>query len=156
MPTPITVQGEQKIRTELNELKTNRARISRTIAEAREHGDLSENAEYHAAREQQGFNEARIRKLESILADAQIIDITKIAPNGRVLFGTTVDLMDVQNSTRISYRITGEHEADPKQGTISVNAPIARALVGKSCGATVRIETPNRVNEFKIIEIKHL
>lgn len=156
MSNPITVLGHTKLRTELEERKSQRVKISQSIAIARQHGDLSENAEYHAAREQQGLNEARIRQIESILSDAQIIDITKIAPNGRVIFGSTVHIMDLQKSTTTVYRLTGEDEANPKQGTISVKAPFARAMIGKSKGEIVTVHTPTEVNKYKITKIEHI
>ena len=135
MPIPMTVEGMQALRDELSERKqVLRPQITQAIAEAREHGDLKENAEYHAAREQQGFNEGRIQEIEGKLADAQVIDITKIAPGEKVIFGVTVTLLDVESGAEVRYKIVGEDEADLKAGKISVMSPIARSVIGKAVG----------------------
>ena len=128
---PITARGAEKLREELTELKqVVRPRIIKAIAEAREHGDLKENAEYHAAREQQSFTEGRIQEIEGKLGNAQIIDVTTLLPNGKVVFGTTVDLIDEDTGDEVTYQIVGEDESDIKAGLISINSPIARALIG--------------------------
>ncbi|MEM7220877.1 MAG: transcription elongation factor GreA [Pseudomonadota bacterium] len=153
----MTVEGERALRDELKQLKTvDRPRIVQAIAEAREHGDLKENAEYHAAREQQSFAEGRINEIESKLADAQVIDVAKIAPSGKVIFGVTVALIDVESDAEISYKIVGEDEADIKVGKISVMSPVARALIGKSEGDVVGVETPQGVTEYEIDRVEHL
>ena len=157
MPTPMTVTGEQKLREELERLKTtDRYDVVKAIASAREHGDLKENAEYHAAKEQQGFIEARIRDIESKLADAQVIDITRIRPNDRVIFGATVTLIDVESEEEVRYRIVGEDEADLKQRSISVMSPVARALIGKSAGDSVVVTTPQGSREYEIDRVEHI
>ena len=157
MATPMTVAGEQKLREELERLKTtDRYDVVKAIASAREHGDLKENAEYHAAKEQQGFIEARIRDIEGKLADAQVIDITRIRPNGRVIFGATVTLIDVENDDEVRYRIVGEDEADLKERSISVMSPVARALIGKSAGDSVVVTTPQGSREYEIDRVEHL
>ena len=157
MSTPMTVTGEQKLREELERLKTtDRYDVVKAIASAREHGDLKENAEYHAAKEQQGFIEARIRDIESKLADAQVIDITRIRPNGRVIFGATVTLIDVESEEEVRYRIVGEDEADLKQRSISVMSPVARALIGKSAGDSVVVTTPQGSREYEIDRVEHI
>lgn len=157
MSTPMTVEGAERLREELLKLKNaDRPRIIREIAQAREHGDLRENAEYHAAKEQQGFIEGRIHEIEGKLADAQIIDVTKISNTGKVVFGATVRLMNLDDDARQSYRIVGEDEADIKEGKISVNSPIARALVGKSEGDVVEVNTPGGAVEYEIEKVEHL
>ena len=157
MSTPMTVTGEQKLREELERLKTtDRYDVVKAIASAREHGDLKENAEYHAAKEQQGFIEARIRDIEGKLADAQVIDITRIRPNGRVIFGATVTLIDVESEEEVRYRIVGEDEADLKQRSISVMSPVARALIGKSAGDSVVVTTPQGSREYEIDRVEHI
>lgn len=157
MATPMTVTGEQKLREELERLQTtDRYDVVKAIASAREHGDLKENAEYHAAKEQQGFIEARIRDIESKLADAQVIDITRIRPNGRVIFGTTVTLIDVESDEEVRYRIVGEDEADLKERSISVMSPVARALIGKSAGDSVVVTTPQGSREYEIDRVEHI
>ena len=157
MATPMTVEGAESLREELNYRKGQlRTEISHAIAEAREHGDLKENAEYHAAREQGGFNEGRIAHIESSLADAQIIDVAKIPASGKVIFGVTVALLDVENEKEISYKIVGEDEADLKIGKISVMSPIARALIGKSVGDAVTVVTPGGDHEYEIDKVEHL
>ncbi len=153
---PLTVNGAEKMRSELQELKHNdRPRVIQAIAEAREHGDLKENAEYHAAREQQGFIEARIKDLEAKLSNAQIIDITKIDGKGKVIFGATVELEDIDSGDSVTYQLVGEDEADIKEGRISITSPIARALIGKEEGVSVTVEVPNGSREFEIAEIRY-
>ena len=152
----MTVEGEESLRTELQHLITDvRPNITKKIAEAREFGDLKENAEYHAAREQQGFNEGRIQEIEGRLADAQIIDITTISVSDKVLFGVTVTLYDGEADDSISYQIVGEDEADLKQGKISVMSPIARALIGKSVGDAVVVVSPSGEKEYEISDVEH-
>ena len=155
--TPLTVKGAEKLRQQLHELKTvERPRITQAIAEARAHGDLSENAEYHAAREQQSFTEGRINALETALAGARIIDVTTIDADGRVVFGATVELLNVNNDAEASYQIVGEQEADINEGLISVTSPIARALIGKSEGDTVDVAAPGGVTEYEILAVKYI
>lgn len=154
---PMTVAGEAALREELDRLKkVDRPRITNAIAEAREHGDLKENAEYHAAREQQSFCEGRIKEIESKLADAQVIDISKIPPSGKVIFGVTVTVINVDNDKETTYTIVGEDEADVKQGKISVTSPIARGLVGKHEGDAVQVQTPGGLIEYEIDRVQHL
>ncbi len=154
---PMTVEGEQQLREEVAELKnTARPNIVREIAAAREHGDLRENAEYHAAKEQQGFIEARIRDIEAKLADSQVIDITRIRPTGKVVFGATVTLSDCDTDETVRYKIVGEDEADLKFGKISVMSPIARAIVGKAEGDSVMVETPAGDHEYTVDEVEHI
>lgn len=155
--TPLTVKGAEKLRQQLHELKTvERPRITQAIAEARAHGDLSENAEYHAAREQQSFTEGRINALETALAGARIIDVTTIDADGRVVFGATVELLNLNNDAEASYQIVGEQEADINEGLISVTSPIARALIGKSAGDTVDVDAPGGVIEYEILAVKYI
>lgn len=155
--TPLTVKGAEKLRQQLHELKTvERPRITQAIAEARAHGDLSENAEYHAAREQQSFTEGRINALETALAGARIIDVTTIEADGRVVFGATVELLNLNNDAEASYQIVGEQEADINEGLISVTSPIARALIGKSAGDTVDVDAPGGVTEYEILAVKYI
>ena len=154
---PMTVRGEQVLREELERLKkVERPRITQAIAEAREHGDLKENAEYHAAREQQSFAEGRIKELEHKLSHAQIIDVTTIPVTGKVVFGATVTLIDVEDDRTVAYRIVGEDEADAKANLISVNSPIARALVGKAEGDEVTVNAPGGDVIFEIEAVEHL
>jgi len=156
MPTPMTREGAESLREELQHRKSVlRQEITQAIAEAREHGDLKENAEYHAAREQQGFNEGRIQEIEGKLADAQIIDIARIPAGDKVIFGVTVSLLDVENDQEITYKIVGEDEADLKCGKISVMSPIARALIGKSVGEAVVVSTPGGDKEYEIDKVEH-
>ena len=153
---PMTVEGEQLLRKELQELKTiKRPEITEAIKEAREKGDLKENAEYHAAREQQSFNEGRIKDIEGKLSNAQIIDITKISKSDKVIFGTTVVVVD-DNNKKVTYKIVGEDEADIKIGKLSVTSPISRSLVGKNEGDVVVIKTPSGDKEYEIIEVKYV
>jgi len=155
MPSPMTVEGAEALRAELKERKGSlRTEISRAIAEAREHGDLRENAEYHAAREQQSFNEGRIQEIESKLADAQVIDVSKITPSDKVVFGVTVRLIDGAGAA-LSYRIVGEDEADIKLGKISVMSPIARAIIGKSVGDVGLVDTPSGTTEYEIDAVEY-
>ena len=155
--TPMTVKGAEKLREQLHTLKTvDRPRITKAIAEARAHGDLSENAEYHAAREQQSFTEGRINAIESALAEAQIIDVTTIEAEGRVVFGATVDLINLATDKEVTYQIVGEEEADINEGLISITSPIARALVGKSEGDVVDVNAPSGVIEYEILEVKYI
>ncbi len=157
MTVPMTVAGAEKLRAELEHLKSvERPRIIQAIAEAREHGDLKENAEYHAAREQQSFCEGRIGEIEGKLAEAQVIDILKIAPTGRVIFGTTVNIINVEEESSQTYKIVGDDEADVKFNMISVNSPIARALVGKEIGDVVIVKAPSGDVEYEIDDVKHL
>lgn len=154
--TPLTVRGAERLRDELKRLKSeDRPRIIKAIAEARAHGDLSENAEYHAAREQQSFAEGRIQELESKLSNAEIIDVTKINAGGKVVFGCTVALEDEENGNQVTYQIVGEDEADIKASRVSVNSPMARALIGKQQGDVVVVKTPVGQREFEIIEVRY-
>ncbi|MAW47294.1 MAG: transcription elongation factor GreA [Gammaproteobacteria bacterium TMED30] len=156
MPTPMTLNGAKALREEVAYRKgALRQEITQAIAEARAHGDLKENAEYHAAREQQGFNEGRIQEIEGRLADAQIIDITTITVSDKVIFGVTVTLYDGEADDSISYQIVGEDEADLKQGKISVMSPIARALIGKSVGDAVVVVSPSGEKEYEISDVEH-
>ncbi|MFZ7157640.1 transcription elongation factor GreA [Avibacterium gallinarum] len=153
---PMTVRGAAQLREELEFLKNvRRPEIIKAIAEAREHGDLKENAEYHAAREQQGFCEGRIQEIEGKLANSQIIDVTKMPNNGKVIFGATVVLVNVNMDEEVTYQIVGDDEADIKQGLISVNSPIARGLIGKEVDDSVTIATPGGTVEFDIIEVEY-
>ncbi|MCG8435236.1 MAG: transcription elongation factor GreA [Gammaproteobacteria bacterium] len=154
---PITARGADRLREELKRLKTlDRPNVIKAIAEARAHGDLRENAEYHAAREQQGFIEGRIKEIEAKLSNAEIIDITKLAANGRVVFGTTVDLVDEATNEEVTYQIVGEDEADIKEGLISVNSPMARALIGKEEGDSVTVNTPGGEKQFEVVEVRYV
>lgn len=153
----MTTQGAERLREELNELKSvTRPKISAAIAEAREHGDLRENAEYHAAREQQSFCEGRITEIESKLADSEIIDVTKIEPTGRVIFGTTVTLYNLETEESVTYQIVGEDEAEVPAGKISVGSPIARALMGKNEGDEVTVNAPAGDIDYEIESVEHL
>ena len=155
--TPMTVLGAEKLREELEYLKSElRPKIIEAIAEARAHGDLKENAEYHAAREQQGFCEGRIQDIEGKLSKAQIIDVTKLANTGRVVFGATVTVLKSDTEEEITYRIVGDDEADIKVGLISVNSPIARGLIGKEVDDVAVIKTPAGDVEYEILEVQYL
>ena len=157
MPNPMTTKGADDLREELAHRKTAlRHEITQAIAEARAHGDLKENAEYHAAREQQSFNEGRIQEIEGRLADVQVIDVTKIPETGKVIFGVTVSLFDLETEETQRYCIVGEDEADLKQGKISVMSPIARALIGKSVDDVVTVATPGGSREYEITEVAHI
>jgi transcription elongation factor GreA len=154
---PMTVAGESALREELERLKkVDRPRISAAIADAREHGDLKENAEYHAAREQQSFAEGRIMEIEGKLSNAQVIDVTTITKSGKVIFGTTVNLINVDTDEEVTYKIVGEDEADVKNNLISVGSPIARALIGKEEGDVVVVKAPGGEIEYEIDEVQHL
>ena len=154
---PMTVSGEAALREELDRLKkVERPRITQAIAEAREHGDLKENAEYHAAREQQSFNEGRIMEIEGKLGNAQEIDVTTIPRTGKVIFGTTIDLVNVETDETLTYRIVGEDEADVKSNLISVSSPIARALIGKEEGDVVVVKAPGGDVEYEIDQVRHI
>jgi len=155
--TPMTKDGAEALKQELTDLKqVQRPRVVAAIAEAREHGDLKENAEYHAAREQQGFIEGRIQEIEGKLGTAQIIDVTTIKNNGKVIFGTTLDLVNLENDDEVTYKIVGDDEADIKLNKISVNSPIARALIGKEEGEIAVVRTPNGDVEYEIVEVKYI
>ena len=154
---PMTSQGAQKLRSELEKLKTqDRPQVIEAIAEARAHGDLKENGEYHAARERQSFIEGRIQDIEYKLANANIINLADIPRNGRVIFGTTVELEDVDSGEEMTYKIVGEDEADVNKGLISNTSPIARALLGKEAGETVSVATPSGTRTLDIIAIHYL
>jgi transcription elongation factor GreA len=153
--TPMTARGAEALRVELKKLKTqDRPNVIRAIAEARGHGDLSENAEYHAAREQQGFIEGRIGEIEGKLSNAEIIDPATLPNNGRVIFGAVVELEDQDNGGRVTYQVVGEDEADIRAGRISVTSPIARALVGKSEGDVVEVTAPGGTHSYEILAVK--
>ena len=154
---PMTKVGADALQKELDDLKKLvRPRIVQAIAEAREHGDLKENAEYHAAREQQSFCEGRIQEIEGKLSNAQVIDVTSLPCTGRVIFGVTVGLLNLDADEKVSYQIVGDDEADVKSGKISVNSPIARGLIGKSEGDDVVIQTPAGNAEYEIESVEHL
>jgi transcription elongation factor GreA len=154
---PMTKAGEVKLREELNHLKTvERPRIIEAIAEARAHGDLKENAEYHAAREQQGFAEGRIQEIEGKLAEARVIDVTQIPYTGKVIFGVTVKLLNLETDERVSWCIVGDDEADVKQRKISISSPVARALIGKEEEDVVVVRTPAGEVEYEIEEVLHI
>ncbi|MDC3058325.1 transcription elongation factor GreA [Litorivicinus sp.] len=153
---PMTKFGESSLRDEVQRLKqVERPRIVAAIAEAREHGDLKENAEYHAAREQQGFCEGRIKDIEAKLSHAQVIDVTQIENTGKVIFGVTVTLINLETEQSVTYQIVGEDEADVKNGKISVTSPIARGLIGKEEGDEVSVTTPGGVVEYEIDSVEH-
>ena len=155
--TPMTLRGAEALRTELKRLKgEDRPRVIKAIAEARSHGDLSENAEYHAAREQQGFIEGRIGEIEAKLSTAEIIDPTSVPNNGRVIFGATVELEDQDGGKNLSYQIVGEDEADIKTGRISITSPIARALVGKSAGDVVDVVAPGGKHSYEVMKVRYV
>ena len=154
---PLTVAGANKLRAELEELKTvTRPRIIQAISDAREHGDLKENAEYHAAREQQSFAEGRIAEIESKLSNAQIIDVTKTEANGKVVFGATVEIEDIDSGKLVKYQIVGEDEANIKEGRISIGSPIARALIGKEVEDVVMVKAPGGNIEYEIISVDYI
>ena len=154
---PLTVQGAERLREELKRLKgVDRPKVIQAIAEARAHGDLKENAEYHAAREQQGFIEGRIQDIEGKLGNAEIIDVTKLNGNGKVIFGSTVLLADEDSGHEVTYQIVGEDEADIKAGRISVNSPIARGLISKLEGDVVTIRTPAGEKQYEIVKVKYV
>lgn len=154
---PITVKGAQALQEELQQLKTvDRPKVIDDIVTAREHGDLKENAEYHAAREQQGFIEGRIKDIEGKLGNAIIIDVTTVNANGKVVFGATVDVADEETGEEMTYQIVGEDEADIKNNMISISSPIARALIGKVEGDVAEVNTPGGLRSFEIVEIKYI
>ena len=154
---PMTVQGAERLQSELEDLKkVVRPRIVQAIAEAREHGDLKENAEYHAAREQQSFCEGRIQEIEGKLGNAQIIDVKNIPHTGKVIFGTTVTIVNLETDAIVTYQIVGDDESDVKANKISVNSPIARALVGKEEGDVVVVRAPGGEVEYEIESVKHI
>ncbi len=153
---PITAKGAKRLREQLKSMKmVERPRITQAIAEARAHGDLSENAEYHAAREQQSFLEGRISAIESALADAQVIDVTTLNATGKVVFGATINLMNLDSEEEVSYQIVGEVEADIELGMISITSPIARALIGKEEGDVVEVIAPGGVQEYEILIVRY-
>jgi len=153
---PMTAKGAERLRAELERLKSEeRPRIILQIAEARAHGDLKENAEYHAARELQGFIEGRIKELEAALSFAEVIDISRLNPNGRIVFGATVDLVEEASGAEVTYQIVGDLEADIKKSLIAVNSPLARALIGKSEGDSFEFQAPNGVRQYEIIAVRY-
>ena len=154
---PMTKEGADALQAELNKLKKeDRPAITEAIATAREHGDLKENAEYHAAREQQGLIEARIKQIEAILSHIQIIDVTKLNPNGKVVFGATVTVLNIDTDEELTYKIVGNEEADLKHNKISVNSPIARAMIGKSEGDEIVVEAPKGNIDYEIIQVQYI
>ena len=154
---PLTTRGEKKLREELSELKSvQRPRVIQAIADAREHGDLKENAEYHAAREQQSFIEGRVKEIEAKLSNAQVIDVTRLAATGKVVFGATVKLMDLDSDEEITYQIVGDDESDLKAKRISFGSPVAKALIGKLAGDEVGVNTPSGVHEYEILEVQYI
>jgi transcription elongation factor GreA len=155
--TPLTLRGAERLREELRVLKSEtRPRIIAAIAEARAHGDLRENAEYHAAKEQQGFVEGRIAEIESKLSQAQIVDVTRLNADGKVVFGATVHLADADSGEELRYQIVGEDEADSKNGLVSVHSPIARALIGRREGEIAQVQAPGGVRELEILRVEYL
>jgi len=157
MSVPLTVNGAEKLKAELHRLKTvDRPAVIAAIAEARSHGDLSENAEYDAAKERQGFIEGRIAEVEGKLSNAQIIDPKALDADGRIVFGATVDLEDVEAGKPVTYQIVGDDEADLKAGMISVNSPIARALIGKYAGDVAEVQAPGGVREYEIVDVRYV
>jgi transcription elongation factor GreA len=154
---PLTARGAEKLRAELDRLRrVERPRAIAAIAEARAHGDLKENAEYHAAREHQGFVEGRIKDIEGKLSHAQIIDVTQLAASGKVVFGATVDVLELDTDEEHTFQIVGDDEADTKNGMISVSSPIARALIGKLEGDVASVAAPAGVREFEILEVRYV
>ena len=154
--TPMTAKGAERLRAEVERLKSvERPRIIAAIAEARAHGDLKENAEYHAAREQQSFTEGRIKELEAALSYAEVIDVARLTPNGKIVFGATVELTDEDSGDEVKYQIVGELEADIKQNLISVSSPIARALIGKSEGDSLEFQAPNGTKRYEILSVSY-
>ena len=155
--SPMTLRGAELLRTELKRLKSeDRPRVIKAIAEARAHGDLSENAEYHAAREQQGFIEGRIMEIESRLGAAEVIDVASLVKSERVVFGATVDLEDQDDGSAVTYQIVGEDEADIRASRISVASPIARALIAKNVGDVVEVAAPGRTRSYEIIAVRYI
>ncbi|HWV17242.1 MAG TPA: transcription elongation factor GreA [Rhodocyclaceae bacterium] len=154
---PITLRGAELLRAELHRLKTvDRPNIVAAIAEARSHGDISENAEYDSAKERQGFIEGRIQEVEGKLSNAQIIDPASLDADGRVVFGATVELEDQDNGNTVTYQIVGDDEADLKQGKISLNSPVARALIGKYAGDLAEVQAPGGLREYEVLDVKYL
>lgn len=154
---PLTVKGAELLRAELHHLKTvERPRVIEAIAEARSHGDLSENAEYDAAKERQGFIEGRIKEVEGKLSSAQIIDPTLLDADGRIVFGATVELEDLEAGSAVTYQIVGDDEADLKAGKISISSPIARALIGKYAGDVAEVQAPGGVREYEVLDVKYI
>ena len=154
---PMTVQGATRLKAELHRLKTvDRPAVIAAIAEARSHGDLSENADYDAAKERQGFLEARIRDIESKLAHAHVVDPSEIDAGGKIVFGATVELVDADTGDHVTYQIVGDDEADLKHGKVSVSSPIARALIGKHAGDTAEVEAPSGVREYEVLAVRYL
>jgi len=154
---PLTIAGAEQLKLELHRLKTvERPRIIQAIAEARAHGDLSENAEYHAAKEQQSFTEGRISEIEAKLANAQIIDPKTVNAEGRIVFGTTVDLLDEDSGNEVTYQIVGDDEADIAAGKVSISSPIARALIGKESGESVEVRVPDGTRRYEILNVRYL
>ncbi len=154
---PLTINGANKLKEELMQLKSvERPKIIQAIADAREHGDLKENAEYHAAKEQQGFVEGRIKEIEGKLGNAQIIDVRELNAEGKVVFGATVEICDEDTGKSVTYQIVGDDEADIKQGKISVSAPIARALIGKQEEDVVEVNTPGGIKEYEIVSVSYI
>ncbi len=154
---PLTARGAEKLRSELERLKrVERPKIIEAIAEARAHGDLKENAEYHAARERQSFVEGRIKDIEGKISHAQIIDVTTVAANGKVVFGATVDVLELDKDTEHTFQIVGDDEADSKLGMISISSPIARALIGKAEGDVASVDAPGGLREFEILEVRYI
>jgi transcription elongation factor GreA len=155
--SPMTLRGAELLRVELKRLKSeDRPRVIKAIAEARSHGDLSENAEYHAAREQQGFIEGRIGEIESRLAAAEIIDVVSVAAGGKIVFGATVELADEDTGNKVTYQIVGEDEADIRGGRISIGSPIARALIGKVTGDVVEVAAPGKTTSYEVIAVRYV
>jgi transcription elongation factor GreA len=153
---PMTAKGAERLRSELERLKSeDRPRIISAIAEARAHGDLKENAEYHAAREMQGFIEGRIQELEAALSFAEVIDLSRLSTNGRIVFGATVDLLEESTGNEVTYQIVGDLEADIKQRLIAVNSPLARALIGKSEGDSFEFQAPNGMRQYEILAVRY-
>jgi transcription elongation factor GreA len=154
--TPMTMRGAEALRNELKKLKSDsRPNVIKAIAEARAHGDLSENAEYHAAREQQGFIEGRIKEIETKLSTAEIIDTSKLTNTGKVVFGAVIELEDQEGAHRVTYQVVGEDEADIRAGRISITSPIARAIVGKSEGDVVDVAAPGGIRSYEIVAVKY-
>ena len=157
MRAPMTLKGAQRLRDELDHLKSvKRPEVIAAIAEARGHGDLKENAEYHAAREQQGFIEGRIKQLESELSHADLIDVAKLNAGSKVVFGATVTLADVETDEEVRYQIVGDLEADIKQGLIAISSPVARALIGKEEGDTAEVQAPGGIRRYEVVGVSYL
>jgi transcription elongation factor GreA len=155
--SPMTLEGAKALREELSYLKTvERPRITKAIATAREHGDLRENAEYHAAREQQSFAEGRIADIEGKLANAEVIDVTRVNAGGRAVFGATCTLVNCGDDSTVMYKIVGEDEADIKQGKVSVSSPVARALIGRQAGDVIEVRAPSGVIEYEILSVQYV